>query len=277
MKTESSDKLVSVVIPTYKRYSFLDLTLKSIRVQTHANVEVLVVADGDDAETKQVVENQEDPRVRYLYKSHAGFPAVPRNEGLRQSKGDLLAFCDDDDLWYPTKLEEQIPVLLSGEYGMCTTDYDYIDENGTLLSDVNYYGKYYGPIDWKTFFPSMGFICNAAGLFTRDIYERVGGVNEDPKLRAHEDFEYWMRVLYECKGYFINRKLVSYRVHQGSIQKNNPWKALQNRLALHRSLKKTLAIPRTIYTRKCAKVMARYLFDRYPASEKLFRTMQRRS
>ncbi len=277
MKSDVSDKLVSVVIPTFKRHSFLDLTLKSIRAQTHTNLEVLVIADGDDAETKQVVDNQQDPRVRYLSVSHVGFPAVPRNEGLRQSKGELLAFCDDDDLWYPTKLEGQIPALLSGQYGMCTTDYDYIDENGRLLTTVNYYRKYYGPIDWRTFFPSMGFICNAAGLFTREVYDRVGGVNEDPKLRANEDFEFWMRVLYEYKGYFINRNLVSYRVHQGSIQKNSPWTAYQNRLALHRSLKKSLSIPRTMYARKRAKIFARYLFDRYPATEKLFRIIQRRS
>jgi len=276
VESDSSDKLVSVVIPTYKRYAYLDLTLKSILAQTYANLEVLVVADGDDAETKQIIDNQKDARARYLYVKHAGFPAVPRNEGLRQSQGALLAFCDDDDLWYPTKLEEQVPVLLSGEYGMCTTDYDYIDQNGTLLDSVNYYRKYYGSIDWTTFFPSMGFICNAAGLFTCEVYERVGGVNEDPKLRAHEDFEYWMRVLYESKGYFINRKLVSYRLHQGSIQKNNPWKVFQNRLALHRSLKKTLLIPTTVYARKYAKLCVHYLFDRFPASERLFRTLQGR-
>ena len=104
VESDSSDKLVSVVIPTYKRYAYLDLTLKSILAQTHGNLEVLVVADGDDGETKEIVENQKDPRARYLYVNHAGFPAVPRNKGLRQAKGDLLAFCDDDDLWYPTKL-----------------------------------------------------------------------------------------------------------------------------------------------------------------------------
>jgi teichuronic acid biosynthesis glycosyltransferase TuaG len=276
VKSDSSDKLVSVVIPTYQRYSYLDLTLKSILAQTHSNVEVLVVADGDDVETKHIVEQQQDPRVRYLSVSHAGFPAVPRNEGLRQSKGDLLAFCDDDDLWYPTKLAEQIPVLLDGEYGMCTTDYDYVDQNGALLDNVNHYEKYYGPIDWKTFFPSMGFICNAAGLFTREVYQRIGGVNEDPKLRAHEDFEYWMRVLFVCKGYFMDRKLVSYRVHQGSIQKANPWKVFKNRLTLHRSMKKSLAIPSSMYARKCAKIFVHYLLNQFPAFEKLFRRMQGR-
>ncbi len=271
-----SSKLVSVVIPTYKRYAYLDLTLKSILSQTHTQLEILVVADGDDAQTKLVVDNQHDARVRYLYVPRAGFPAVPRNEGLRKSQGSLLAFCDDDDLWYPSKLAEQIPYLLDGPYGMCTTDYDYIDQNGTLLDSVNYYQNYYGPIDWRTFFPSMGFICNAAGLFTREVYERVGGVNEDPKLRAHEDFEYWMRVLYEFKGYFIDRKLVSYRLHQGSIQKNNPWKVLQNRLTLHRSLKNTLPIPTTMYARKCAKIFAHYLFNQFPFSERLVRRLQGR-
>ena len=265
---------ISIIIPTYNSASHLKEAIESVLNQTYSDLEIMIIDDGSTDKTKQVVENQKDPRAKYLHVSHAGFPAVPRNEGLRESEGDLLAFCDDDDLWYPTKLEEQIPVLLSGEYGMCTTDYDYIDQDGKLLHGVNHYRKYYGPIDWKTFFPSMGFICNAAGLFTREVFERVGGVNEDPKLRAHEDFEYWMRVLYESKGYFINRKLVSYRLHQGSIQKNNPWKVFKNRLTLHRSLKKTLSIPTTVYARKYAKLCVHYLFDRFPASERLFRTLQ---
>lgn len=273
--SKESSSLVSVIVPTYKRHDYLALTLESILAQTHQNLEVLVVSDGDDDLTKAVVGGLSDSRLKYLFIEHSGRPAVPRNEGLRQAQGDMLAFCDDDDIWLTRKLESQITVLSDG-FQMCTTDYSYIDQNGEELDRENYYDKYHGPFDWQTFFQSMGFICNAAVLFTRKAFERVGFVNESVELRAYEDFEYWMRMLYRNKGFFINRKLVAYRVHEGSIQRDEPRKVLDQRLALHRSLRETINIPSVDYYRKYVKLLCHYGFDRWPMTKKIFRTLQGR-
>lgn len=272
-----SDTLVSVIVPTFQRHAYLDLTLRAIRAQTHARLEVLVVADGDDARTRDVVEQQRDARVRYLHVPHAGFPAVPRNAGLREARGALLGFCDDDDLWHPEKLAHQVPVLLDGGYGMCTTDFDFIDADGRQVERDNRCHRYHGPFDWQTFYASMGFICNAAGLFTRRVYEQVGGLHEDPRLRANEDFEYWTRILHAAPGYFIGRKLVSYRVHPGSIQRSAPYQVLRNRLLLHRRLDQVLDVPRTLYLRKVVKIAGHYAMDRFPVFESWVRRNQAKS
>ena len=276
MSKESAQPRVSVIVSTYQRPEFLGLTLASIVAQTYENLETIVVSDGHDTATEAVVSELNDPRVTYCYTPHAGFPAVPRNEGLRRSTGDFLAFCDDDDLWYPEKIAEQVPLLQEGKYGMCTTDYDYVDQHGKRLARQNFYSDYFGQIDWRTFFHSMGFICNAAVLFTREMYEKTGDVNEDPELRSHEDFEYWMRMLFQCEGIFMKQKLVSYRVHSGSIQRDTPWKVLKKRLALHRVLKQQLAIPAVDVLRKRSKLLAHYLFDEYPWSKQAFRRLQNR-
>lgn len=273
---ESADNLVSVIVPTYKRQDYLVLTLQSILAQTHRDVELLVVADGHDELTETVVRDLSDSRAKYLFTPHAGFPAVPRNEGLRNSQGSLLAFCDDDDIWHPTKLAEQIPVLRDGNFGMCATDYDYVDQDGVKTDQRNYYDNYHGPISWQTFFHSMGFICNATGLFTREVYERIGDVNEDPQLKANEDYEYWMRVLYEFDGFLMKEKLVSYRVHQGSIQKNSAWRVLQSRRALHKSMKRSLAIPNADHLRKSAKLWFHFVCDQYPFARRVLRRVQGR-
>lgn len=276
MKNDRAEPLVSVIVSTYQRPEFLGLTLGSIVAQTYRNVETIVVSDGHDAATEAVVSKLNDPRVTYCHTPHAGFPAVPRNEGLRRSKGDFLAFCDDDDLWYPEKIAEQVPVLQEGPYGMCTTDYDYVDQYGNTLEQQNYYDDYVGPIDWRTFFHSMGFICNAAVLFTREMYEKTGDVNEDPELRSHEDFEYWMRMLFQCEGIFLKQKFVSYRVHSGSIQRDTPWKVYRKRLALHRILRQRLDIPAVDDLRKKSKLLAHFLFDQCPWAKKAFRRIQNR-
>lgn len=276
MNRSKDDILVSVIVPTYKRQDYLAITLDSIMAQTHRNLELLVVADGHDVTTQEVVESRKDPRARYLFVEHAGFPAAPRNEGLRQSQGQLLAFCDDDDTWHPTKLERQIPFLLDGQYGLCTTDYDFIGSDGELLEIGKYYDDYFGRFGWETFFHSMGFICNAAGVFTREAYDQIGLLNEDPKLRAHEDFEYWMRILQRFDGYFLNQSLVGYRVHQGSIQKVNPWKVYKRRIYLHQVLKRDLNISNFGYGKKLTKLTAHFLLDQFPYAKKTLRFLQGR-
>jgi teichuronic acid biosynthesis glycosyltransferase TuaG len=134
LNSPATTPLVSVIVPTYQRQDYLIITLKSILAQSHRRLEVLVVSDGDDDETAAAVHSLDDSRAKYLFTDHAGFPAVPRNKGLRHAQGELLAFCDDDDVWYPTKLTQQIPVLADNRFGMCTTDYEFIDPDGGLES-----------------------------------------------------------------------------------------------------------------------------------------------
>ncbi len=260
-----SNPLVSIIVPTYRRTDYLALTIRSLLDQTHSNLEVLVVSDGDDEETRRCVETANDSRARYLSVPHAGFPAAPRNEGLRQAKGSLLAFCDDDDLWHPEKLAAQIPILANDDYGMCTTEYVYVDQDGQLIDRANRYESYYGEIDWRTFYRSMGFICNAAVLFKREVYEAVGLQNELPELRAHEDFEYWMRVLFQFRGYFLDQPLVSYRVHQGSIQRASALRVWRDRRLLLRVLGQNHRIPHKDRLFKEAKLLAHFGLDAFPA------------
>jgi glycosyltransferase involved in cell wall biosynthesis len=256
--------LVSVIVPTFQRTDYLRHTLVAILSQTHQALEVIVVSDGADSTTEELVASFGDRRLVYCWTKHAGFPAVPRNEGLRRCRGDLIAFCDDDDVWYPNKLQRQIDCLFGGAYGMCTTEYNFIDSQGAKLPRVNHFAGYHGSIEWPTFFGSMGFICNSAVLFTREVYQTVGGLNESPSLRAHEDYEYWMRVLMKFPGFFLDETLVGYRIHDGSIQRNVPSKVLSHRIALHRHLRRTQSIPTGIYAKKIVKLWVQYVFDRFP-------------
>jgi hypothetical protein len=120
----------------------------------------------------------------------------------------------------------------------------------------------------------MGFICNAAGVFTRAAYEAVGPLNEAPELKAHEDYEYWMRILMQFPGYFMDEKLVGYRVHPGSIQKTSPWGVLQRRRILHRILKQQLEIPLGDFARKSCKLWVHFFLDQFPVLKTATRVLQ---
>ncbi|MBO1076773.1 glycosyltransferase family 2 protein [Roseomonas marmotae] len=90
---------ISVVVPTYNRAELLPATLDAILAQTLRPAEVIVVDDGSTDDTPAVLARYE-PRVRVLRIANSG-DLVARNEGLAVAKGDLVAFCDSDDLWRP--------------------------------------------------------------------------------------------------------------------------------------------------------------------------------
>jgi glycosyltransferase involved in cell wall biosynthesis len=122
--------LISVIIPTYNRFSFLLNTIKSVLNQTYKNIEIIVV---NDASTQQEYYtynwNQEFPGVKIINleknsKQKIGYACAAhvRNQGISISKGKYIAFCDDDDIWFPNKLELQIKAMNELSCKMSSTD-----------------------------------------------------------------------------------------------------------------------------------------------------------
>ena len=108
--------LVSVIVPAYNAEAFIGDTLDSIINQTYTNLEVLVVDDGSQDRTPEIVESiaQKDPRVILLRQSNAGVAAA-RNLAIQKSTGDYIAPIDADDIWYPQKLEKQMQCMLTAD------------------------------------------------------------------------------------------------------------------------------------------------------------------
>src|ERR1700722_12759995 len=105
--------LVSVIIPTLNRPELLMRALTSVLNQTHADIEVVVVIDGPDVETVDVLKTVRDHRMRTLLNTQSLTAAGARNRGVDHAKGDWIAFLDDDDEWSPDKLEKQIKMTTS--------------------------------------------------------------------------------------------------------------------------------------------------------------------
>jgi glycosyltransferase involved in cell wall biosynthesis len=104
-----SDPVVSVIIPTFNRARVVTRAIDSVLGQTYRPVEVLVIDDGSTDETPEVLKSYGDAIVAVV-QENAG-PAAARNRGIRESRGDLIAFLDSDDLWLAAKLERQVDLL----------------------------------------------------------------------------------------------------------------------------------------------------------------------
>ena len=116
------ETLVSIVIPTWNRSAMLRRALATVRDQTWSHWEALVVDDGSDDDTREVVAAlaEEDPRIRLVVRPHEGVGAA-RNAGLAEARGGFIAFLDSDNEWMPRFLETMVGVLtargLDAAYG----------------------------------------------------------------------------------------------------------------------------------------------------------------
>ncbi len=97
---------VTVVVPSYNRAHCLAETVDSILGQTVPPDEVIVVDDGSTDNTREVCARFPAP-VRYVHRPNGG-TAAAKNTGMREARGELIAFLDADDIWHPTKLEVQL-------------------------------------------------------------------------------------------------------------------------------------------------------------------------
>lgn len=108
--------LVSVIIPCYNARNTIADTINSVLCQTYKNIEVLIIDDCSTDNSYEIINNYAacDTRIRFFKTTTpSGSPAIPRNIGLDNSHGTLIAFLDADDMWLESKLEDQITFMQS--------------------------------------------------------------------------------------------------------------------------------------------------------------------
>lgn len=103
--------LVSIIILTYNRATYLLEALDSVFAQSYTNFEILILDDGSTDDTRIKVERLNYTKIQYFFFPHSGNIMRLRNEGIKRTKGDYIAFLDSDDLWLPTKLARQVSLL----------------------------------------------------------------------------------------------------------------------------------------------------------------------
>lgn len=103
---------VTAIIATYNRSDLLPYSIGSVLRQTYADFEVLVVGDGCTDDSEAVVASMRDSRVRWInLPANSGHQSAPNNEGIRQARGDIIAYLGHDDLWLPHHLQVHIDAL----------------------------------------------------------------------------------------------------------------------------------------------------------------------
>ena len=123
--------MVSIVMPYYNASRYIKETIRSIINQTYQNWELIIVDDcSTEPDTAIALEDVRllDSRIVVTSTEQNGGAGLARNIGIKMAKGRYLAFCDSDDWWYPTKLEEQLKFMQDNNYPFTCTWYEDANE-----------------------------------------------------------------------------------------------------------------------------------------------------
>ncbi len=186
--------MISVVIPTFNRAKKVRRAIESVKNQTFKADEIIVVDDGSTDETLKILEKIKD--IKVIYQQNLGVSEA-RNRGIKEAKGEWIAFLDSDDWWFEDKLLKQIkfhkenPDILISQ-----TDEIWI-KNGIQINKAKRFRK---KLQGYIFKPSLNMchISPSAVMIHRKVFEDVGVF--DPSLPACEDYDLWLRI---SKKYFI--------------------------------------------------------------------------
>lgn len=203
--------IVSVVIPTYKRADMLGRAIDSVLEQTYSELEVIVVDDNDPGseyrkKTEQFMRKYEsNSKVIYIKHEKNKNGAAARNTGIKCSKGKYIALLDDDDFFYPLKIEKQVNFLdNSKEYSAVYC--------GRVQRGKKICGELQGDLSkeilLKEFTPTT-----PALMFRKEALLDIGGFDES--FKRHQDYELLLKFFKKYKIGVIKEALVEIGENEG--------------------------------------------------------------
>ncbi|MEP7071138.1 MAG: glycosyltransferase [Verrucomicrobiota bacterium] len=205
--------LVSVVMPCYNQGRFLGDGIESILTQTYSNLEVIVVDDGSNDETPEIVKRY--PEVRYLHQEHQRVPTA-RNLGFSSSRGAFIIFLDADDRLTPNAVQSHLDCFAANPAaGFVVGDIDQVNEDGSHRFSPRY------PVLTENFYEELlrvNHIANTnAVMFRRNTIEHLGGF--EVATNGGEDYELLLRAARAFPSAHHRNTVAQYRRYNNSMSR----------------------------------------------------------
>jgi len=223
-----SAPMVSVRIPSYNHEKYITACIESVLNQTFADFEIVIVDDCSTDNSVEVIRSFQDPRIK--------LEVLPRNSGMnvavercmQLSSGKYVANLSSDDLWAPTKLEQQVAFLEQHpEFDAVFTQVQIVGEYGNAL-DTRHFANPFdyenrSPEEWlRRFFYFGNCLCNPSVMIRREIYEKFG--YQDKRLVSLSDFDLWVKLSFGHRFWILDQQLTMFRVRENgmNLSANSP-------------------------------------------------------
>ncbi len=237
------NEMVSVVVPVYHAEKYIEETMNCVCAQTYLNWEMLLVVDGPEDPTVEVIrkylEKTGENRICLFIQEKNQGAALARNRGVAEAKGRYIAYLDADDLWTADKLEKEVNFMKQKDAAFAFTGYEFADENGKGTGKVV---KVPEKLTYKEALKNTTIFTTTVMFDTKKIDKAM---LEMPNMRS-EDTALWWRILREgYTAYGLNENLVLYRRPAVSLS-SNKIVAIKRIWNLYRKAEK-LSIPYSCY------------------------------
>ena len=180
-------KLVSVIIPYYKKRDFIKSTLNSVIDQSYKKLEIIIIYDDSDLADYYFLKFfcKKDKRIKIYRNPKNLHVAESRNKGIKLAKGDYIAFIDSDDIWYNNKIKTQIKFMTDNKALFSFSSYNIINKENKNIGAIKAEKK----IDYASLLKSCDI-----GLSTVMFNQSLKKYIIFPKLKTKEDYVVWLRL-----------------------------------------------------------------------------------
>lgn len=206
-------KLVSVIIPYFKKKNFINETIESVLNQTYKNLELILVYDDENQEDLKFLEKYciKDKRVKIIINNKNLGAGISRNKGIEHAAGSFIAFIDSDDTWSSNKLEKQLFFMNTNSLQISHTSY-YIQKKDKIIG--------FRMANDITSFESLLKSCDI-GLSTVIVKTKLIKNFLFPSIQTKEDYVVWLSILKSGhKIYSLKDKLTCWKKTKNSLSSN---------------------------------------------------------
>lgn len=195
---------ISVIIPTHNRPEMLKKAINSVLNQTYTDLELVIVDDGLEKRTDEVIQSVNDPRIKYIQHLEEKGGSAARNTGIKNATGEFIAFLDDDDEWVPHKLSMQMAQFefTPHDVGFCFSAVENIFADRKYITTVPSGVGDYHPLA-LSYFKSL---LTVTLIIKKYVFVESGVFDE--KFPSHQEADLMIRVTAKFKGLGINEPLV---------------------------------------------------------------------
>lgn len=205
---------VTVLMCVYNAEQFVKKTVESILRQSFKDYEFIIINDGSNDGTKEILGEFDDKRIKIIEQSNKGL-TKSLNNGIRLARSKYIALIDSDDISHIDRLAVQKEFLDNNkDYILVGTQYNLIDTSDRVVIGVKF-PEISTSDSLRRHLPKGNPICHSSVMFRRDAVQNEGGYDET--IPYAQDYNLWVRLLKKHKIYIIPRLLHSYRVSPSSI------------------------------------------------------------
>ena len=197
---------VSIIIPSFNQGQFLEATIRSTLEQDYPHTEFIVVDGGSKDNSVEIIKKYQDRLTWWVSEKDKGH-ADALNKGFSHATGDILAWLNSDDIYFPSAVSEAVSILQSRtDVGMVYGDADLIDDAGET---VGQFGS--KQTSYRQMLRGSVHIPQATTFFRADVWRKIGPL--DLSLFFSFDYDLWVRIAKVSQVLYVPKRWAKFRIH----------------------------------------------------------------